>query len=591
MKKIVTYLFVLGLMFSACNPLEDINKEIDEANPIMNQHKGLEMTISADDYTSLKGDIATNQYFSEMNPSKTYIPTLLAEKYPSLTLGSSVKVTYKYRNEADYLNNFTNPETYTLSESDYALVSELVGEAGYLSPSNSADEYLPSILESSVTGAANGDLFLVSYQYFGKDPDPAQAGGATLLDETFDSDLGAFQTVNVTGDKDWYASSYSGDGYAKMSGYSGGAQENEDWLISPQIDLTGSYAAAAMNFTQTVNFLNGQWNQLKVLVSKDYNGVDPATATWDTLTVNNLPTGSDYDFVNSGDIDLSSYLGSKINIAFRYNSSTSNAATWEITAITVTAGININTSTISELYTKTSSGWIKPYNLYYLKTEDYDAMGESSGRPGRYNNFSSSILPQDYLPQFVSNMYPFSQEGDTAIIVYKYFSGSTITKADKLTFIGGNWHVVLSKTDQYVLSSSGWVFDPTINYSMTKDDYQIIVDYVKSDVGESYITKYGDSETYYGTNAYYGEFQVGETNFDHDAFATWQDAATEAIGKGFLPGKFPNSPAQVDGVDLNYKITFGAYVSGQMIYYSITFKCTKAGPNPTFEYVEGPTLE
>jgi len=72
------------------------------------------------------------------------------------------------------------------------------------------------------------------------------------------------------------------------------------------------------------------------MISTDYNGTNFATANWTELTVPNWPSGADWTFINSGDINLSSYLGqSNIHIAFKYTSTTSSGATWEVKGLSI----------------------------------------------------------------------------------------------------------------------------------------------------------------------------------------------------------------------------------------------------------------
>ena len=597
MKKIFSILFISGLLFAACNPMDDIYDEID-AKAITNK-KNIDLTLSASDYESMGGAAKTNHYFTEKTLPVNYIPEFLAGKYPTFTEGSSVKVTYNYKNEANYLSAYTDASKYTLKSTDYLSVSATVGSAGYFSPKNPAANYLSAILSKSVSGATNGSVCIVSYKYSDVDPVEKEFQDSTVFKQAFTTDLGVFNAISVTGAQTWSFSKYNLDTYAKISGYSGGNKDNEDWLISPQIDLAG-YSSATVNFTQAAKFVNSQWTQLSILVSSNYDGVNPSAATWTQLTVPTLPTGNDYVFVNSGNIDISSFDGKKIYVAFRYVSSTTNAATWEIKDVEVKGKKAVNKSaiitdpiTLDELYTY-NSGWKKTVGAYYLTSLDYDAMGENSDEPGKYNNFSSSILPANYLPQLAKIKYPYGQEKDTIIFVYKYFDASvtpsvTRTKADKLFFADNAWKMVIEKTDQYILSSAGWVFDPTVNYTMLSADYQLIVDYVKANIGASYVSSYGNNEYYYGANAFYTEFQIGPTYYKADKFASWEDAAKEAIGKAFLPAKYPAAVTQVDGINIFYKITFATYLSGTMTNYTITFQCTKNGPNPAFTYVEGPT--
>ena len=51
---------------------------------------------------------------------------------------------------------------------------------------------------------------------------------------------------------------------------------------------------------------------------------------WTALSVPNWPDGSSWDYVSSGAISLSAYNGKTIYVAFKYTSTSSAAATWEI---------------------------------------------------------------------------------------------------------------------------------------------------------------------------------------------------------------------------------------------------------------------
>lgn len=593
MKKILSYLFAMALLFSACNPMDDINKEID-AQAITNVSQDLKITLTDADYDAMGGDVADNFAFSASAPAASYIPTYLKELHPALTTGSVAQITYNYMNAYPDLSEYKTAGTYALNESDYNSVSETVGASGYFSPSNAADDFVPAILENAMPDSAVGTQVIVSYQYSSTDPNPDDIKRSTLVEPNFTEDLAPFTTYSVTGDQAWEATNYG----AKMNGYSGGAVTNEDWLISPAINLNG-YKDAILNTTQIINYLKDQWYQVTIAVSTDYSGTgDPNASTWTPLTIPNLPTGSNWTAVPSGDVDLSAYDGQNIYIAFKYLSNDSIASTWEIEDFAVSAvGVPVvQTSKVEEFYTKTASGWEKSTDAYYVKMEDYNAMGS----PGKYDNFSSSDKPDNYLPQMLTLKFPYAQDGTTMAVVYKYYSSGVKIYGDQYVVVDGMWKKydpIVVKTDQYILANTGeWVFDPAINYTMTSgvqtgDDYQLIIDYVLENYGESYIdvvySGVNEGETYYGVHSYYGEFRSSTFN---SKFATWQDAAKEAIQLAFLPAKFPNAVAKVDGIDVNYHITFAVY-DGTMTNYVITFKCTKSGPNPTFEYVEGPTKE
>ena len=62
------------------------------------------------------------------------------------------------------------------------------------------------------------------------------------VSETFETGMGSFTTQSVSGDQVWeYSAQYK---YMSISGYVATVNNaNEDWLISPKIDLSGVTAA------------------------------------------------------------------------------------------------------------------------------------------------------------------------------------------------------------------------------------------------------------------------------------------------------------------------------------------------------------
>ena len=134
----------------------------------------------------------------------------------------------------------------------------------------------------------------------------------------------------VEGDEVWSASSYNSDTFMKGSGYIGGAKtDSESFLVSPVIDLTEE-TGAALTFYHTGKFFGTMTNEATVW-AREYDG------EWAQLTIPNYMTGSDYTFVNSGEIDLAAYIGKKVQVAFKYVSTTAAAGTWEVTNVSIVA--------------------------------------------------------------------------------------------------------------------------------------------------------------------------------------------------------------------------------------------------------------
>jgi hypothetical protein len=169
----------------------------------------------------------------------------------------------------------------------------------------------------------------------------APSAGATTANisqvvyEPFDSDLGVFSGYNVTGPQEWEWADY-GDppGCAKGNGYSGGAVENEDWLISSKLEVAG-YIELTLGFQHARNYASN--DGLEVAVSTDYTGSgDPTAANWDYITdMFTFPQSGSWDFIDAGVADISNYISASTYIAFVYNSTDSDASTWEIDNVEV----------------------------------------------------------------------------------------------------------------------------------------------------------------------------------------------------------------------------------------------------------------
>jgi hypothetical protein len=151
---------------------------------------------------------------------------------------------------------------------------------------------------------------------------------APIFEETFTSNFPNWVVKSVTGAQVWTLNTSGNPGNCvDMNGYSGSAQNNEDWLISPVVDLTG-VSCASLTFQSAKSFTG---NALQVYVSTNYNGTGaPSTATWTQLTAT-VATLSNFVWTNSNNISLTPYLGNpNVRIAFKYTSTTSGAAQWRV---------------------------------------------------------------------------------------------------------------------------------------------------------------------------------------------------------------------------------------------------------------------
>ena len=164
----------------------------------------------------------------------------------------------------------------------------------------------------------------------------------TVMNESFLLNFPNWIKKSVLGNEVWTIDAIYGnpDSCAKMNGYSGGNKLNEDWLISPVMNLSG-LTQAYLSFQTATNY-NG--TVLTAFVSNNYNGTGlPSTATWTPVTAtfapNNPASGSGFTWTNSGSVDLTSVTGTGNNavyVAFKYISTTAAASTWEVDNVKIT---------------------------------------------------------------------------------------------------------------------------------------------------------------------------------------------------------------------------------------------------------------
>lgn len=160
----------------------------------------------------------------------------------------------------------------------------------------------------------------------------------TILDESLltTTSFNNFTAASVTGAQTW---SFSGTYGAVCNGYAGQSFENEDWLISPVINLfqTDNVKLTFSHTRGTASVLNVGVAQgwYKVFATADYTG-NPATTTWTELTGLNQNVPTAWQFISSGELIVPEVAKStNSRIAFRYMSSATQSATWEIRNVKV----------------------------------------------------------------------------------------------------------------------------------------------------------------------------------------------------------------------------------------------------------------
>ena len=167
---------------------------------------------------------------------------------------------------------------------------------------------------------------------------PANTEGA-LLNETLltQTSFDKFLVVNVSGDLTWTFDAKYG---AKMTGYDTKTHANEDWFISPALDLTGKDVKLSFEHARGPkgSMAVATAGHYTLWVSNDLAGTDAAAvaaATWTELTIPNHGTTA-WAYVNSGEISVPETIrGANCRFAWKYVCDDVVSATWEIKNVVV----------------------------------------------------------------------------------------------------------------------------------------------------------------------------------------------------------------------------------------------------------------
>jgi len=616
------------MAFSGC----DYNDEFDGLDELSKP-----TNVMSFDYTVTDADIATivkalkaagteeataaakileaDKMFSKSVSAEELIPVVLTQKYPALDVKSSANVTYKYKDQKNETAARLTGDAYILGNDDYKSVWGDVFVNSF-TPEKPAKDYVSNILEEGIQSPREGDYVNVEYFYSKEEPISSIVEGETISLEGFEEG----QTVNssikidgwlnakVKGNRTWDAKSFSGNTYAQMSS-NGSKEVNDIWLIAAKNDLTKADSPHLI-FQVKVGYYNADC--LSILVSEDFDGNEAniTSAKWDDITdkfeIPKEPTGGYGEFVSSGLGSLVKYKGKNVYIAFRYQgddtSSPKKTTTYQLDDIKVceaVIGLEVEEKNpVYAAYTYSGEAWKEAgSNVIVLQPEDYAAMGL---------NYLSAAQAPNYLPVWLKSKYPYAQNGDSKIIAYKTNSSGKYN-AEEVAYNGTAWTITsvnIQKTDQFVVSNKGWVFDPTITIVMPKADYQVLVDYVSVNQGvENPALVHGNknAEYYYGFSSYYGNVSYRDTdrskdplykelvdkaasNREKSAFMNERTAEGIAI---YLSVKYPDATTEVAGIEQLADVTVLVYYDPdsdiQNVNWTYTMKCTG---NKQWEFVQ-----
>jgi hypothetical protein len=524
MKKIFLLLTIITMVFTSCDPLEDIYTDIDaQDNAVVGD---TEYTLTDDDYDAL--DISYGSFNSE-DDAKEMIPEFLTDMFPAWGKGSSALVEYNL-----YVGRAFNLDSYTLNQDDYTLSGSDV--LGFQSNVNPAD-FLPEIIGNDQGSPEEGDYVAATYNQF--TGSSFTVTPTVSLDENFDYGATAGD-ITTTSSGDWEAHSGLGDGpiqYATTglsmtdypsSGLGGsitydGSKREDVSQYFTGISSGMVYASTLVNFSavgdgtymfhlRDSDFAVGYVARVGAKDDGSGNIVFGIGASSSSLVYGTTPFNlnttyllvSSYNIENgvanlyvlstaeatepsapeTTDTNKPGAIVTGVSIRQGYGGPTGTfdgirvANTWSsIMSNDVlpdeVVGDNV---TYKAIYTYTNDAWEVPTdNGYYEVTDaDFVSMGLESFGSGA----DPVAFPEDYLATFLGIKFPYAQEADELEVVYTYVSSSSGagTRGNKYTFTDGAWvgyEDTIATTLQFGHDGTTWVPDNTIKYTLIRNaDYE-----------------------------------------------------------------------------------------------------------------------
>ena len=148
----------------------------------------------------------------------------------------------------------------------------------------------------------------------------------TIFSDAFAS-LSNWTAVNVSGTQVWATTTFGNPAPSAIMDGKGSA--NEDWLVSKKITIPSTYKEIFFSF-ETDGRNAG--SLLEVYITDNYTGSVSTTSWTKTNPALDTDLANFAGFVNSGKVDVSSFKGKDIVVAFKYTSTSTSvpSTTWEV---------------------------------------------------------------------------------------------------------------------------------------------------------------------------------------------------------------------------------------------------------------------
>lgn len=587
-------------------------------------------------------NLSKNLYFTDKITAQEYVPAFLAStnsQFYTLSNGSAIKVTYKMAVGLPEEVTEAVGATEVRVRDDFYKANVWESDENYISafaPDKPASKFLPKFLLEQLPDAQEGDYAVVSYAQADQNPIFGNVGGGDTHFEMSNvlANVTKEQEISVNG----VVTGSCGAGYviSDKAGailvYMGGGFDAGTYPIGTQLNVAGTVDAFNNGLQLTSSAT------VKKLGSEDYKFPAPKVmdgAALDALKADPKNRLAIYASV-SGEMSVGTYTnlivpGAKnTKISPYYVSSDQKklltdkakvtlvgwivscsksgicnfvvndikldggAATTAIGTLSLAA--EVPTTSLNAIYRFDGTKWSVPSDMAVLNPGDYTAMGQS------HPNLTE---PDNYLPAYCRQKFPYAAAKDSKFIVYKFYNGSsTVLACANYVYNGTEWvknDGVETITSQFVRTNGVWKFDPSVTINLPETStfatnfYQSCVDWVyqtkcvplgdtsiKS--GKFWVSKYGNNEVYSGASAFKNDVDLRPGAAVTQYAAGWEGKTDAEIIAGLkhnfayetlpavLAEYYPDA-VPIEGVEVLYTVNFDAFDGSRhpsIIVYEVT---------------------
>jgi hypothetical protein len=470
MKKIFYLFAITAFIFTSCNPLEEINTEIDALTANDALVDDLVITLTDEDYKTL--DLSFGN-FSSNEDAKNMIPGFLTDMYPQLGVNylpngeinqsSSALVTYK-------LFSPISRQSYTVTPADYAAIG--------LS-SLKTDSNVNAFFDYKFPSEAQGTVYTLTYltdpileEYTLTNDDYALVGNgrfnnfdirAGRAEEDIEVRRSKIQTILLNN----YPSAAFGVKYKVTYKVFDGAAK--DLQMSVELKANPTNPAKTTNYTLVnADYAltgNGSFNNYDIRSGGPEEAIETRRGKIETVLLNNYPNAAIGDFFV---VTYDTFAGGSdrpvLKMILQFDGTNYNIFDVKVYAL-YTFKLEPKTSKYA-----LTTNWSAPITF---SRAEYTLMGNS------FPNFSGDANEAERkIGVYLKTLFPFAAPDDFKAVEYAFYNGSN-TSARNTNFVynGSVWNAiptVINTSLKLGHNGTTWVPDNTIKYELTNADFALV---------------------------------------------------------------------------------------------------------------------